>query len=33
MAQYTVLPFTNQKDYRFSLERRRRLFVASKLKN
>ena len=33
MEQYTILRFTNQKDYRFSLDRRRRLFVASKLKN
>jgi len=33
MEQYTILPFTNQKDYMFSLDRRRRLFVASKPKN
>src|SRR3989337_324946 len=33
MEQYTILPFMNPKDYRFSLDRRRRLFVASKPKN
>src|SRR3989337_745352 len=33
MEQYTILPFTNRKDYRFNLDRRRRLFVASKPKN
>src|SRR3989337_667402 len=33
MEQYTILPFTNPKDYRFSLDRRRRLFVASKPMN
>ena len=33
MEQYTILLFTNQKDYRFSLDRRRMLFVASKPKN
>jgi hypothetical protein len=33
MEQYTILPFMNQKDYKFSLDRRRRLYVASKLKN
>src|SRR3989337_138671 len=33
MEQYTILPFTNPKDHRFSLDRRRWLFVASKPKN
>jgi hypothetical protein len=33
MEQYTIRQFTNPKDYMFGLDRRRRLFVASELKN